>query len=159
MSDSHGRLSVVDLIPYYHLDADYFIHCGDLGDGYTPEDYEKILFVEGNCDYFYDTPQIRILDLKNGHRIMILHSHQCPAFPPEARKIILKKWAKEENCDIVCYGHTHVSDIEEDEDILFINPGSLARPRDGKECSYCILTIDEKNTCHAEILFESQWPF
>lgn len=159
MSDSHGRNSILDLIPIYHEDADFFLHCGDLGMMNEPEDFEKILFVEGNCDYFYDTPQARKIDLENGHRILMLHSHQCPGYPPEARKVYLKKWAKEEDCDIVCYGHTHVSDIDLDEGILMINPGSLSRPRDGKECSYCVLTIDESNNLQPEILFESNWPF
>lgn len=159
MSDSHGRTSILDLIPYYHTDADFYIHCGDLGGGCSPEDYDQFIFVEGNCDYFMDTPGVRVVELNDQHKMLVLHSHQCPGYPPEARKMTLVKWAKELDCDIVCYGHTHVSDIEEKDGILLINPGSVSRPRDGKECSYCILTIDESNKLKPEILFESNWPF
>ncbi|MBQ0065366.1 MAG: metallophosphoesterase [Firmicutes bacterium] len=156
-SDSHGRNSILDLIPYYHEDAQYFIFCGDLhGD---PSYYEKWTMVEGNCDYFEDVPQALKIDLENGHKILVLHSHQAPGWPKEARKLQLKIWAKEEGCDIVCYGHTHVSDIDTIDDVLLINPGSLSRPRDGKECSYCVLTIDEDNQLHPELIFESDWTF
>lgn len=45
--------------------------------------------------------------------------------------------------DAVVYGHYHVPVIEKQNQKIFINPGSIALPRDGAKNSYAI--IDENN--------------
>ena len=39
---------------------------------------------------------------------------------------------REEKPDIIYYGHSHILDIREEEDILCINPGSFSKRRKGK---------------------------
>lgn len=41
--------------------------------------------------------------------------------------------AKELNAQIVCFGHSHILGAEMMDHILFINPGSLLKPRGHKE--------------------------
>ena len=151
-SDTHGRTNILDLIPYYYEDVETFIHCGDVGQ--DPDYFEKWKFVSGNNDFYYDLPEAIVVKAEN-HRILVIHSDQ---FYYHNRKKGLVKLAKKHNCDIVCYGHTHISDIDEMDGILLINPGSLRLPRDGKPCSYCVLTINEKGL-NPEIVFEDDWPF
>lgn len=39
---------------------------------------------------------------------------------------------REEKPDIIRYGHSHILDIREEEDIQYINPGSFSKSRKGK---------------------------
>lgn len=151
-SDTHGRCNILDLIPYYYEDVELFLHCGDVGQ--DPEYFEVWKFVSGNNDFFYDLPEaIKVPAGK--HHILVIHSDQCSY---RNRKKDLVKLAKKHDCDIVCYGHTHVSDIDEMDGITLINPGSIRLPRDGKPCSYCVLTLEDEKV-KPEIVFEEDWPF
>ena len=58
--------------------------------------------------------------------------------------------------DILFNGHTHVSKIEEINDILYVNPGSVSIPKENTKRGYVILT-DEKiihKSLEGEILEE-----
>ena len=150
-SDSHGRNSILDLIPYYYQDASYFLFCGDLED--DPIYYEPWECVEGNNDWLWYCEEKLEIELEN-HKILVIHGDQ---FFSHTRKQDLAFYAKQNDCDIVCYGHTHVPSIDEVEGILLINPGSLQHNRDGSECSYAILTIEEN--IEVQLVYESDWPF
>ena len=50
------------------------------------------------------------------------------------------------------FGHTHVPCVEEQEGILFVNPGSLTYPRqEGHKSSYAIMEISDSGEIHVEI--------
>ena len=49
--------------------------------------------------------------------------------------------AKELGATIVCFGHSHVLGAEFIDDIFFVNPGSLKKPRRIKEKSFVTITI------------------
>lgn len=51
--------------------------------------------------------------------------------------------AKELNAQIVCFGHSHILGAEMLDNILFINPGSLLKPRVAKEKSFAMLKIED----------------
>ena len=52
--------------------------------------------------------------------------------------------------DVVVFGHTHIPTYKTIDDIIFINPGSLAYPRGKSDKSFGILTIDN-NISYEEI--------
>lgn len=53
--------------------------------------------------------------------------------------------AEELEEDIIVFGHTHFPYVKEIKGKLFINAGSVGRPKDGdNRACYCILTIGEK---------------
>lgn len=53
--------------------------------------------------------------------------------------------AKELEEDIIVFGHTHIPYVKEVKGKLFINAGSVGRPKDGdNRACYCILTVGEK---------------
>lgn len=138
MSDSHGRNAMVDHLLEKHNDADLFIHCGDIEcDEYV---FPALETVAGNNDVYYDYPSQRIFTV-HGHRILVLHSHQCMFY--YKRSQWLRDTAIENHCDIVFYGHTHVAKDETLDGIRLVNPGSLRYSRDGRSPSYAIVIIED----------------
>ncbi len=153
VSDSHGTSQLVKDIEMWNADADLFIHCGDLED--DPNLFDKWIFVRGNNDFFpggnmKDERIIRIGE----HRIYVTHSHRCSYAGRERQ---LSRIALQNGCDIVCFGHTHCSEICRENGVLLVNPGSTWSPRDGKEPSYAILYLEGLQT-EAELVFEPDWP-
>ncbi|MFI3214504.1 MAG: metallophosphoesterase family protein, partial [Eubacteriales bacterium] len=66
------------------------------------------------------------------------------------------EWIKEEarsrNVDIVMYGHTHMPVVQEDGDLMIVNPGSLTYPRQaGRKSTYIIMEIEEDGGANFKI--------
>lgn len=142
-SDQHGRRGLLNQISNYHPDADYYLFCGDLGMD-EPSNYPNWIFVKGNVDVC-DVPKRRFIKVNN-HEIMLTHY-----------EVDVVNVCKKYGSDIICYGHTHVPNIRTKDGITCINPGALNKARDGFECSYCILEIDE--AIKTSIVFERDWKF
>lgn len=136
-SDTHGhneRLTELELA-YPH--AQRFLHAGDWGG--NPNLHRFWLSVKGNNDYYnQNLPKERVVEIE-GHRIYMAHGHQVPFYNYSQNLVRL---AKAHQCDIVITGHTHRPRIEEKDDILLINPGSLSRNRDGSSPSYALLSLE-----------------
>lgn len=155
-SDTHGRGDLLRELERAYPRADLFLHCGDLEE--SPKQYPRWVFVRGNNDYYVtqdEMPDTRVLRI-NGHGILMCHSH---TFSYSGRIKAMVEYAKKNRCDIVLYGHTHVSCIEERDGVLVINPGSMRLPRDGTSPSYARIVIDDDGTVHPEIIHEENWPF
>lgn len=138
VSDNHYHPEPLIKLQEHYKDADYFFHCGDsempfsLLNGYAR--------VRGNNDYDGNYPEQLVLEIGN-HRFLLVHGHkQLYGFNYEG----LVSSAKKNNCDIVCFGHTHRYLATKKEGILLLNPGSIWRNRDGSEPSYMIITLDEE---------------
>ncbi|MCF0258722.1 MAG: metallophosphoesterase [Erysipelotrichaceae bacterium] len=153
VSDTHGKTHYLDEIEKLYPHADLYVHCGDLED--NPGKYPKWLFVRGNNDWMGGMPENRIVTLM-GHKILILHSHQVSYSKRESQ---LAAIAQDNGCDIVLYGHTHVSKIQRVNGVLLINPGSMWMSRDGRLPSFARLLLTEDGQTEAEIIFKDQWPF
>lgn len=146
VSDSHGKHKALDDILQAYPQAKAYIHCGDIeGD---PQDFPQFITVKGNNDMYYDYPEERILEIA-GHRIFITHSH---LYMVHKRVALLAQEAKKYNCDIVCYGHTHIASDDEYEGIRVMNPGSIWRARDGRGPSYAEMDLND-GTIHIKFKF------
>ena len=149
LSDTHGQNEILKQMVMLYPDMDYYLHLGDSET--TPDELEPFISVRGNND-FYDYPNELILEAE-GHKMYLIHSSQygylIPGFPfSESRLIKLKDHAKEQGCDIVLYGHTHILAIEELDGVHMINPGSITQPRNGVTFSYVILELTKDTvTC------------
>ena len=138
MSDSHGNLSAVEDIILRSENADWYIHLGDGErdvDNFlleNPEYESKIIQVAGNCDWGSMRPTHTVLPVF-GHRIFITHGH---TYAVKNTLDIITKNAKQENCDIVLFGHTHVRYEHYENGMYFLNPGSCSVPHDGKAPSF-----------------------
>ena len=137
VSDSHGFNQRLDEVLSLQSDAQLYIHCGDIEADRTL--YPMFQTVLGNNDYFCDYPDHLILE-EQGHRILVMHGNQFPYMKRVERMAV---YAKQEGCDIFCYGHTHIAAIEQMEGILLLNPGSVWRSRDGRGPSYAVIELEE----------------
>ena len=99
----------------------------------------EILCVRGNCDTEVDQMVLEFPILAeyalievDGKTMFATHGH---------------KWNKEnqpeEKFDILVYGHFHTGFIEEENNKIFLNPGSISIPKNGTENSYAIITENE----------------
>lgn len=144
LSDTHGNLHFFEKAMEIIGDAEYIIHCGDIFPDYSgyaePSDKEKIaqrirrlsnmILVKGNGDrpshekmmereLFSPYHLIPI----GGYTFFITHGHNF------SRMQMIWK-AKELGANILCYGHSHVKELDTDGEIILLNPGSTALPRD-----------------------------
>lgn len=137
MSDTHGDAEVIGRVKGYHKDADMMIHCGDSElpyDHSVMQDFER---VKGNCDY--DGKYLEEIIFQVGdERVYVTHGHLYDV-KQSPMKLVYR--AKELGANIVCFGHTHVLGAEYIDDIFFVNPGSLKKPRRIKEKSFVTITI------------------
>jgi len=95
--------------------------------------------VRGNCDRektFPEEVNFTVDDVK----VFVTHGH---LFNVKSSMLSLTYRAKELNAQIVCFGHSHILGAEMIDDILFINPGSLLKPRGRKEKSFAVLEIED----------------
>ncbi|MBR1528376.1 MAG: metallophosphoesterase [Oscillospiraceae bacterium] len=149
ISDTHGNYQALQKVTLLHEDADMFIHLGD-GErelyqlfNTLPWTEQKFHCLKGNCDYSQEMTLFRTLtlDLPYGHKIFAAHGDHFQVKFGTAR---IAYEARQNQADIVLYGHTHVSDCRYEDGLYILNPGSLCLPRDGKKPSYALLDVSEK---------------
>lgn len=134
ISDSHGKIELVQQILEAHADADAFLHCGDLE---VPSAYfPQLIAVRGNNDYYGGSPDERVVSVGNW-KVLMTHSHQYSIM---SRYQQLRKKAARLGCKLVCFGHTHIYHESFEDGIYLLNPGSCAYPRDGADPCYAIVT-------------------
>ena len=143
MSDSHGNFRAVESIILRNSDAEIFIH---LGDGEKdidqfilkyPQFRDKIFHVAGNCDFNSLSPDRQKLFLID-HNLFATHGH---IFGVHGGLDRLVEAAKEQGCDIVLYGHTHVRFNKYINGMYIMNPGSCSEPHDGTLPSFGTIDI------------------
>lgn len=133
-SDNHGYIDPINQILNDNQFADYYIHCGDLC--FDPVLAKPFLVVSGNNDFYYELDRQRILEIEN-NRILVFHG---TGYTYSLNLLVDK--AKDNNCNVVFFGHTHSFFNETYKGIRLINPGSCWRNRDGSNPCYALITID-----------------
>lgn len=156
LSDTHGSFFYVDKAFEILDDCDYIIHGGDilyhgprnpLPKGYDPKSVankinslDNLFFTKGNCDSDVDqmvlnhaiqSPYV-FLSIE-GKKIFLCHGYKKPL-----NELIAQ--AKNLNCDIFIYGHTHIKDLRKVNDLIVLNPGSTSLPKDD---THSVSIIDE----------------
>lgn len=146
ISDIHGGIyklnKVLDI--YYNEHCSKLLILGDLfdyGSSINRNDIVNrlnimkysIIAVRGNCDnnikdILFDMPYINKIDLNN-KSIILTHGH-----------LYDKEYLSNLDVDIILTGHSHVASIENIDNKLFLNPGSISKSRRGDN-SFAI--IDE----------------
>lgn len=147
ISDTHGGLEETVEAINLLKDCDNIIHLGDvlyhgprnaLPKTYNPKELAVILskidnikYVKGNCDSDVDqmvtgkdmSQKNRIFDFGK-LKIYAVHGYE------ESEEDRIKK-AKENNCNLIVTGHTHIKVLKKVDDIFILNPGSTTIPKDG----------------------------
>ncbi len=123
-SDSHRKNDRLHVLEQMYPHA-LFLHAGDFQE--NPSRFDHWISVLGNNDVEWEEGNDwKRVVLIEGHRVLLLHGHQVPSKDREEK---LARLAREENCDVVVYGHSHVPLVENRDGILILNPGSLNRSR------------------------------
>ena len=125
VSDTHGDFYSLKKAIDEQKQAEVVIHCGDSRDEL---DEIKMMYpdkafycVKGNCDLGSTLPTVETVTLE-GKKFFITHGrmHNVKLSPYP-----LCCAAREENADIVLFGHTHNALSEYDDGLYILNPGSL----------------------------------
>lgn len=142
ISDSHGHGSVVDKIIRRESKAEVVIFLGDVTGDIEDFAYEytdkKFYIVSGNCDMFSSYPYTSVANLGDVN-VFITHGHTLGVKHGLGGLISA---ARQSECQIALYGHTHVSNIKYEDGLYIVNPGSCARSRDSGN-SYAVIDIRE----------------
>lgn len=136
LSDIHGNIDVLNKV----IDNEYYDNIIFLGDMYgyhelfSGEEVKNKLYslnaimVRGNCDNVLPLNIPEIMNFKlNNITFTITHGHKY------------NQLNNTYNQDILLLGHTHVGMINNVDNYIIANPGSIAKPRDGSLASYIII--------------------
>ncbi|PAV27711.1 YfcE family phosphodiesterase [Virgibacillus profundi] len=137
ISDSHGLTEEFAHIKERHQ-LKYMIHCGDSELGPDDPLLDDFYKVGGNCDFDPRYPEEQLINI-DGLRFFVTHGHLHHV---KTNLMTISYRAKEENAQVICFGHTHIAGAEHVDKQLFINPGSIRMPRNRKEKTYAIMEWD-----------------
>ena len=154
VSDTHGREQNLAEALEQTGPIDQLIHLGDVEGG--AEHIRELAgdapaaIIAGNNDFFCDLPNERIFTL-GGHRIFMTHGH---GYFVHSGTLYLKREARKKGADIVMFGHTHKPCMEEDNELLVLNPGSLSLPRqEGHRPTYIVMEIADDGQISYELCY------
>lgn len=139
VSDSHGRRAAIAKLAPLMAENDYLVHLGDGSAdfiGARREYPEKTFSVKGNCDAAGGEEECVIE--AEGLSLFLCHGHRY-GVKSGLNRLVAR--AKELDCEIALYGHTHRAAIETVDGVLCINPGAVGSYTDS---SYCYLVIHNK---------------
>ena len=140
ISESHGHSGILDRIIRREANAKAVIFLGDVTSDIEDFTYEytdkKFYIVSGKCDRFSEFPYSRTENI-GGVNFFMTHGHTLMV---KGGTAALEKAARQSNCQIALYGHTHIPNIKYEDGLYVVNPGSCARSRDGGN-SYAAIDI------------------
>lgn len=142
-SDTHRNLNTMKKIFEMNKDVSVFIFLGD-GEKELREiknlyPDKQILSVKGNCDLSDDSPILGTFYVDN-IKIIFTHGHK---YNVKYTTNNLYYLAKENDAQIVCFGHSHCRYNGYQDGIHILNPGSASQPRDLKPPSYAFIDITD----------------
>lgn len=153
VSDTHRSNALYLQLVEKYEPLDMIIHCGDIeGSELTISKASDcpVHMVAGNNDFFSQIPMEDEFYIGK-YKVFLTHGHH---YYISMGNELLKDEARSRGADIVMYGHTHRPVIEQDGNILVINPGSLTYPRqEGRRPSYVLMELDKKGEISTEIKF------
>ena len=154
VSDTHGREQNLAEALEQTGPIDQLIHLGAVEGG--AEHIRELAgdapaaIIAGNNDFFCDLPNERIFTI-GGHRIFMTHGH---GYFVHSGTLYLKREARKKGADIVMFGHTHKPYMEEDNELLVLNPGSLSLPRqEGHRPTYIVMEIADDGQISSELCY------
>ena len=138
LSDTHGNRADLQKMHNILSEADLILFAGDgANDMLTlPRDIlNKVIAVSGNCDLSTFEKE-RVIDIEDV-KVFITHG-DLYGVKQGLDKLYYR--AKELGADVAIYGHTHLSDITEEDGLLFINPGNLSKYSTNKSFGYLVIS-------------------
>ena len=143
ISDTHGHL-LADVFNVFS-DVDLIIHAGDIGSENILTDLQALAPVRavyGNMDHSLPVGKLPRVAFIKAEELTLCITHILNS--PKSFAYELYKMSKK--ADVVIFGHTHRPEVQKYNEILFINPGSIAYPRDEGGPSVALLTVEGNQT-------------
>lgn len=155
ISDTHGYIynakKAIDRNPeiemIIHL-GDYYKDAVQLSQLYPNIKFE---YVYGNCDFGIGAVCSEKTIEIEGKKIFITHGHRY-SVKWDYNRILAQ--AEIENANVIMFGHTHVAVVDNNQNILIVNPGSISESRSNNPESYAILEVEGDNI-NADIIYIS----
>lgn len=148
VSDTHRKNDNYFKVLQKMKKLDMVIHCGDVeGSEYALSEAADcpVLMVSGNNDFFTQLPREQELNIGD-YKVWVTHGHNYLVSLGTER---IKQEAKARGVQIVMFGHTHRPCLEQDDELIAVNPGSLSYPRqDGHKPTYALMEIDKHGEVH-----------
>ena len=143
VSDTHRQNENFMQVMDREEPIDLLIHCGDIeGNEYLISRRAgcPVHMVAGNNDFFSDLPREKEFQIGK-YKVLLVQGNTYGVSMVNQE---LKREARDRGVDIVMYGHTHKPVVDQDRDIIAVNPGSLTYPRqEGRSPSYIVMTITD----------------
>ena len=141
IGDTHGQDDIFLKVLAKEPQFDALLHTGDFeGSEFVYRELVEVPFyyVAGNNDFYTDAPYERVIELE-GCRIFMTHGHRRKLFAG-FREVCRE--ASRKGASIAVFGHTHKPVAVPSGNLLLLNPGSLAWPRqENRKPSYIVLTL------------------
>lgn len=151
VSDTHRKNENYFKVLKKLKQLDMVIHCGDVeGSEYALSESAgcPVVMVSGNNDFFSELPREQEFNIGD-YKVWVTHGHNYLVSMGTER---IKQEAKARGVQIVMFGHTHRPCLEQDEEVIALNPGSLSYPRqDGHKPTYALMEIDKHGEAHFTI--------
>ncbi|SHH26293.1 metallophosphoesterase [Tepidibacter thalassicus] len=143
IGDTHRNFKYIDKAIDYLRECDLILHTGD---NFFDSRYiykmtgVNTIGVKGNCDF--EDVEDEIVFKVEDFNIFLCHGHK---YDVKYGLRSIKKRALELGVDIVVFGHTHTQLNLKENNILFLNPGSISLPRGTTKKSFFIINIEKGN--------------
>jgi uncharacterized protein len=146
-SDTHGSISSLNTVMNWakeRLPPNDTICCAAfLGDGLSDigRSAEATGFfcdwkvICGNNDYRTTAPEAAVFDFCD-YRFFMCHGHRHSLYGGFHSLVAA---ARNSQANVVLYGHTHVPSYKNIDGLLFVNPGSVGRPRSRAGASFAVI--------------------
>lgn len=135
-SDSHGTPLPTKLTSVaFESNLVFFLGDGilSLGDMLLHKGFHA---VKGNCDAYCGFDDEQVVEVENV-RILLTHGDK---YRVKNDLTSLYMRARELECNLVLYGHTHFADVQEYAGVTFVNPGAIYSARTGAP-SYAYVVV------------------
>ncbi len=136
-SDNHrNRENIIEMISKYP-NIDRIISLGDSEMSKVELSNMNIFGVRGNYPFEPQFPYDLFFDFE-GFKVFFTHGHLYSVKSGIQR---IYEVGKEKDSDLICFGHTHSPFLELIDDVILLNPGSIAFPKGFKHPTFSLITI------------------
>jgi len=157
LSDTHGHTRALEAVFKWAKDISQSSGINAavfLGDGVSDLSYGERTtgfscdwkMVRGNMDFDFSLPLIDILNF-GGHRFVLSHGHRSDVYNSYD---ILVAAAQNNKAQAVLFGHTHTPCYETVNNILFVNPGSVGKPRSEAGATFAVIECEPDKPLEVE---------
>lgn len=153
VSDTHGYNEALWQVINKEEPFDMLVHCGDFEN--NPSILETkvdcdVHMVSGNNDWGGGLSRTQVFNIGH-HKVVLVHGHRYRLWEDLSSLVYL---ARENEADIVMFGHLHLPIVQTMDGVTLINPGSLTYPRQANHVpTYIIMTVDDKGDATYEIKY------